>query len=67
MGQLALYGTLYGRDGFVAAIEDFDEERLYGIEDPKAPMEVIVANYAAKLEEVVGNGDSPAPDMVCKD
>ena len=46
---------------------EIGEERLYGVEDPEAPIDEIVESYAAKLGEVCG-GDSPAPDMVseCK-
>lgn len=50
------------KDGLLSSVE-IGEERLYGVEDPEAPIDEIVESYAAKLGEVCG-GDSPAPDMV---
>ena len=40
------------------------EDRLYGVEDPEAPLDDIVEGYAARLEDVAGGGECPAPDMV---
>lgn len=53
--------TLF-KDGLLSSV-DIPEERLYGVDDPEAPIEEIAESYAAKLAEVVG-GESPAPDMV---
>ena len=59
-----MYNYFSFREGFVSTIEGFDENNLYGVNDPEAPMEEIVADYASRLEGCVGGGDPPAPDMV---
>ena len=51
------------KEGLLSSVE-IPEERLYGVEDSDAPIDEIVESYAATLTEVVGGGDSPAPDMV---
>ena len=55
--------TLY-KDGLLSRVSEMEEERLYGVEDPEAPLEDIARDYRMALENVVGEVESPAPDMV---
>lgn len=57
--------TLY-KEGLLSRVSEMGEERLYGVEDPEAPLEDIARDYRTALENVVvaGEAESPAPDMV---